>query len=88
VVGGIYNYGIGVFTSGNYVCQGNPSTTNVISYVILGCCLTVAFWLYPAYFEKHQEDIAKNYEDEIAEWEKEHPDHEFSQEDYKYEVNA
>jgi len=44
--------------------------------------------LYPAYFEKHQEDIAKNYEEEIAEWEKEHPDHEFSQEDYKYEVNA
>ena len=73
--------------------QGNPSTTafnvcNIISYIILGCCLTIAFWLYPAYFEKHQEDIAKNYEEEIAEWEKEHPNHEFSQEDYKYEVNA
>lgn len=34
------------------------------------------------------DDVDGTGDDVIAEWEKEHPDHEFSQEDYKYEVNA
>ena len=70
--------------------QGSPNSTafmvcNIITYIILAVCLTVAFWLYPDYFEKHQDEFTDMYKKEIEEWDKEHPDHEFAKDDYVYE---
>lgn len=70
--------------------QGSPNSTafmvcNIITWIILAVCLTVAFWLYPEYFEKHQDEFTNMYKKEIEEWDKEHPDHEFAKDDYVYE---
>jgi len=70
--------------------QGSPNSTafmvcNIITWIILAVCLTVAFWLYPEYFEKNQDEFMDMYKKEIEEWDKEHPDHEFAKDDYVYE---
>ena len=54
-------------------------------YSILGIMLTIANWLLPAYIfsEKgHQHMLKTVYPDEIDEWNKDHPDHEWAQEDW------
>ena len=59
---------------GNIICL-------VIVYAILVSFLLTAWFWYPAYAEKHAEEICtKYYPEETEEWEKAHPDHEFSQE--------
>lgn len=55
----------------------------VLEFSILGIMLTICNWLLPAYIfsEKGQTMLATVYADEIAEWNKAHPEHEWAQED-------
>eukprot|EP00580_Thalassiosira_gravida_P007245 CAMPEP_0201644786 /NCGR_PEP_ID=MMETSP0493-20130528/30893_1 /ASSEMBLY_ACC=CAM_ASM_000838 /TAXON_ID=420259 /ORGANISM="Thalassiosira gravida, Strain GMp14c1" /LENGTH=147 /DNA_ID=CAMNT_0048119581 /DNA_START=56 /DNA_END=499 /DNA_ORIENTATION=- len=48
----------------------------VLEFIALALGLLISHWLYPAYFDKHQDEIAAKYKEEIDMWNKEHPDHE------------
>lgn len=52
----------------------------LICNVITGLAMLTAYKIYPAYVQNHMDEFAALYEDEIAEWEAQHPELNFDAE--------
>mmetsp|Transcript_17805 Transcript_17805/g.38519 ORF Transcript_17805/g.38519 Transcript_17805/m.38519 type:complete len:287 (+) Transcript_17805:55-915(+) len=65
--------------------DGSSGTVNTIClmvmYVVLALALCISYWLYPAYFVKHKDEIADLYLEEIQAWNKEHRNHKYARKD-------
>lgn len=62
--------------------DGTAKTICLVSvYIILAFGLLATYWLYPAYFDKHIDEVADLYPKEMEMWNAEHPDHEYAPRD-------